>query len=48
MSNLGIPSYRFSIAWPAVLPNGVGAVNEKGLDFYDHIVGLTVKGLTRA
>ena len=46
MSNLGIPSYRFSIAWPRVLPNGVGAVNEKGLDFYDRLVdALLAKGI---
>ncbi len=34
MQRLGVPSYRFSIAWPRVLPNGLGQVNQKGLDFY--------------
>ena len=35
---LGMDAYRFSIAWPRVLPEGVGAVNQKGLDFYDRLV----------
>jgi len=35
---LGVDAYRFSIAWPRILPNGVGAVNDKGLDFYDRLV----------
>ncbi len=35
---LGVDAYRFSIAWPRVIPNGLGAVNEKGLDFYERLV----------
>lgn len=35
---LSLNSYRFSIAWPRVLPQGRGAVNHKGLDFYDRLV----------
>ena len=35
---LGLSAYRFSIAWPRVLPNGRGAVNTPGLDFYDRLV----------
>jgi beta-glucosidase len=38
MKELGIDSFRFSIAWPRVLPQGRGAVNEAGLDFYDRLV----------
>ncbi len=38
MGELGLQSYRFSISWPRVLPNGRGAVNNKGLDFYDQLV----------
>jgi beta-glucosidase len=38
MKSLGLGSYRFSIAWPRVLPQGVGAVNAAGLDFYDRLV----------
>lgn len=34
MKEIGLKSYRFSISWPRVLPNGIGEVNQKGLDFY--------------
>src|SRR5258708_33869441 len=33
MKSLGVKSYRFSIAWPRVFPQGAGAPNSKGLDF---------------
>lgn len=36
MKDLGLQAYRFSIAWPRILPNGVE--NEAGLDFYDRLV----------
>ena len=35
---LGVGAYRFSVAWPRVLPAGRGAVNAAGLDFYDGLV----------
>lgn len=38
MKQLGFKSYRFSISWPRVLPDGVGTVNQKGLDFYKNLV----------
>ncbi|MDK9723151.1 MAG: GH1 family beta-glucosidase [Rhodospirillales bacterium] len=38
MKDAGFNAYRFSIAWPRILPTGTGAVNEKGLDFYDRLV----------
>jgi beta-glucosidase len=38
MRELGIDAFRLSIAWPRVIPTGRGAVNEKGLDFYDRLV----------
>lgn len=38
MRELGLGAYRFSIAWPRVLPSGRGAVNERGLDFYERLV----------
>lgn len=38
MAELGLNAYRFSIAWPRVLPEGRGAVNTRGLDFYDALV----------
>jgi beta-glucosidase len=38
MKELGLQSYRFSISWPRILPQGRGTVNQKGLDFYDRLV----------
>jgi len=38
MRELGANAYRFSIAWPRIIPSGTGAINEKGLDFYDRLV----------
>lgn len=38
MRLLGLDAYRFSVSWPRVLPNGHGAVNEAGLDYYDRLV----------
>jgi beta-glucosidase len=35
---LGVPAYRFSVAWPRVVPGGTGAVNPAGLAFYDRLV----------
>ncbi len=46
MRELGIGAYRFSVAWPRVLPFGRGEVNEKGLDFYDRLIdGLMEAGI---
>ncbi len=38
MRRLGIQAYRFSVAWPRVLPAGTGAANEPGLAFYDRLI----------
>ena len=38
MKALGVKSYRFSIAWPRVFPQGTGTPNPKGLDFYDRLL----------
>jgi beta-glucosidase len=38
MRELGHKAYRFSVAWPRVVPGGRGAVNERGLDFYSRLV----------
>jgi beta-glucosidase len=38
MRQLGLKVYRFSIAWPRVLPSGVGPVNQAGLDFYERFI----------
>jgi beta-glucosidase len=46
MKALGINAYRFSISWSRVLPAGRGAVNAKGLDYYDRLVdALLARGI---
>jgi beta-glucosidase len=37
MAGLGLASYRFSVAWPRIQPDGTGPVNTRGLDFYDRL-----------
>jgi len=38
MQEIGLQAYRFSTAWTRILPDGTGAINEKGLDFYSNLV----------
>lgn len=38
MKQIGLKSYRFSVSWPRVLPEGTGKVNQAGLDFYVNLV----------
>lgn len=38
MKQLGIKAYRFSVAWPRIIPDGSGPVNQAGLDFYRALV----------
>ncbi len=46
MAELGLNAYRFSIAWPRIIPTGTGPVNPAGLDFYDRLVdALLEKGI---
>ncbi|MCP2312842.1 MULTISPECIES: GH1 family beta-glucosidase [Kitasatospora] len=44
---LGLDAYRFSIAWPRVVPQADGRINPAGLDFYERLVdGMLERGLT--
>lgn len=46
MRQIGVGAYRFSVAWPRVLPTGRGPANEAGLAFYDRLVdGLLEAGI---
>jgi beta-glucosidase len=38
MQEIGLDTYRFSIAWPRILPAGKGKINQKGIDFYKNLV----------
>jgi len=47
VASLGVNAYRFSVSWPRVRPNGSGAWNNKGVDFYERVVdGLLERGVT--
>ena len=46
MAELGLEAYRFSIAWPRIQPDGSGAVNPAGIDFYSRLIdGLVARGI---
>jgi len=46
MRAAGFNAYRFSIAWPRILPDGAGRIEPRGLDFYDRLVdGLLEAGI---
>ena len=46
MGELGVGAYRFSVAWPRVIPTGTGTVNPEGIDFYSRLVDLLLdKGI---
>jgi beta-glucosidase len=38
MGDLGLNAYRFSISWSRIYPEGTGAINKKGIDFYSRLV----------
>ena len=47
MAELGLQTYRFSISWPRVMPDGRGKVNADGIAFYRRLVdGLLDHGIT--
>lgn len=42
----GFDAYRFSFSWPRLIPEGTGAVNPAGLDFYDRLIdGMLARGI---
>ena len=43
IKDLGVNSYRFSLSWPRILPEGTGKINQKGLDFYKKIIDMLSK-----
>src|SRR5260221_4608369 len=43
IAGLGLDAYRFSVAWPRIVPEGRGRVNQAGLDFYRRLVEATLE-----
>jgi beta-glucosidase len=47
MASMGIKHYRMSIAWPRIMPTGVGSVNKAGVDFYNRVIDAALeRGIT--
>ena len=45
-AQLGLKAYRFSLSWARIIPDGDGAVNERGLEFYDRVIdALIARGI---
>lgn len=38
MAELGVDAYRLSIAWPRIMPQGTGAINQAGIDYYSELI----------
>jgi beta-glucosidase len=46
LRDCGFDAYRFSFAWPRLIPEGTGAVNNAGIDFYDRLIdGMLERGI---
>jgi 6-phospho-beta-glucosidase len=43
MGEMGLESYRFSIAWTRIYPDGTGRINQKGIDFYNDVIDECMK-----
>lgn len=43
IKQLNIPSFRFSISWPRILPNGTGDINQAGVKYYNHIIDYCIQ-----
>ena len=43
MAEMGFKTFRFSIAWTRILPEGTGAINQEGIDFYNNVINECLK-----
>ncbi len=43
MVEMGLKTYRFSICWTRILPNGRGEINQKGIEFYNNLINKLVE-----
>lgn len=43
MAEMGFKAYRFSISWTRILPNGIGEINPKGIEFYNNLINECLK-----
>jgi beta-glucosidase len=42
MQQFGVEAYRFSVAWPRIMPEGRGAINKAGIAFYDRLIDAVI------
>jgi 6-phospho-beta-glucosidase len=46
MKEMGLKTYRFSLSWSRILPNGTGEINRAGIDFYNNLIDeLVLQGI---
>ena len=43
MAEMGLKTYRFSVSWARIYPEGRGEVNSKGIEFYENIIDECLK-----
>lgn len=43
MAEMGFKTYRFSVSWSRIIPEGTGAVNPKGIAYYNHLIDECLK-----
>lgn len=43
MAEMGFKTYRFSIAWTRLLPEGTGKINQEGIDHYNKVIDTCLK-----
>ena len=43
LKRMGVQSYRFSIAWTRILPDGIGEANQAGIDYYNRLIDELLK-----
>ncbi len=43
MAEMGFKTYRFSISWSRIIPNGTGDINPKGIEYYNNVINECLK-----
>ncbi len=47
LKEYGLRNYRFSIAWTRIFPDGIGEINQAGVNFYNNLIdGMLARGIT--
>lgn len=47
MKSMNIPNFRFSLSWSRIIPNGIGNINQEGIDFYNQVIDFCLEcGIT--